>query len=359
MIPITEPSLDEKELEYVTDCIKSGWISSIGKYVDIFGQKFSKYCGAKHGVAVANGTVALHLALAALGIGKGDEVIIPDLTFVATANAISHTGAKPVFVDIDKETWCIDPTKIIGKISDKTKAIIPVHLYGHPCNMDPIMEVAEKNDINVIEDAAEAHGAEYKCKKVGSIGHIGCFSFYGNKIITTGEGGMCITNDKKLADRMEFLKDHGMSKEKRYWHDEIAFNYRMTNVQAAIGLAQLEKIDKFIETKRKNASIYNKLLDGINGIVLPPEKQWAKNVYWMYSILVKNRDKLMEELRKNGIDSRPFFYPLHILPPYKLDVSFPVSEQISREGISLPSSVKLKKDEIELISNKIKKFISV
>lgn len=354
MIPVAEPLLGEKELEYVIDCVKSGWISSMGKYVNEFEGKFSKYCNSKHGVAVANGTVALHLALAALGIGKGDEVIIPDLTFVATANAVLYTGAKPVFVDIDKETWCIDAEKIKAKVNKKTKAIIPVHLYGHPCDMDPIMELAEDKDIQVIEDAAEAHGAEYKGKKVGSIGHVGCFSFYGNKIITTGEGGICLTNDGALAERMRFLKDHGMSKEKRYWHTEVAFNYRMTNIQAAIGVAQLEKIDKVIEIKRKNAALYNSLLKDVKGVVLPAEKKWAKNVYWMYSILVDKRDELMKKLEKNGIDSRPFFYPIHIMPPYRTNEDFPFTDEISRKGINLPSSPKLTEDEIKKVVKVIK-----
>ncbi|MFH1323972.1 MAG: DegT/DnrJ/EryC1/StrS family aminotransferase [Nanoarchaeota archaeon] len=349
MIPVAEPFLGEKELEYVTDCVKSGWISSMGKYVNLFEGGFSKYCNSKHGVAVSNGTVALHLALAALGIGKGDEVIIPDLTFVATANAVAYTGAKPVMADIDKETWCIDTEKIKDKLTKKTKAIIPVHLYGHPCDMDPIMELADGREIKVIEDAAEAHGAEYKGKKVGSIGHIGCFSFYGNKIITTGEGGICLTDDEKLAERMRFLKDHGMSKEKRYWYDEIAYNYRMTNIQAALGVAQLEKIDKIVEAKRKNAQIYNSLLKGLKDIVLPAEKEWAKNVYWMYSILVDNRDELIKKLEKNGIDSRPFFYPIHQLPMYKLDGQFPVSNEVSIKGINLPSSPTLAREQIEHI----------
>jgi len=354
MIPVAEPYLGEEELENIKKCVKSSWISSIGEYVDRFENDFSKYCNAKFGVSVMNGTVALHLALAALGIGKGDEVIIPDFTFVATANAVSYTGAKPVLVDVDERTWTIDVDKIKEKINDKTKAIIPVHLYGHPCDMDPIMELAKERGIFVIEDAAEAHGAEYKGKKVGSIGHIGCFSFYGNKIITTGEGGMCVTNDKKIAERMRFLKDHGMSKEKRYWHDEIAFNYRMTNMQAAIGVAQLEKIDKIISIKRKNASLYNSLLKDVKGVVLPPEEEWAKNVYWMYSILVDNRDELMKKLKDNGIDSRPFFYPMHELPMYTVSGGFSVSSDISKKGINLPSSPKLTEEEIRKITDVIK-----
>ncbi len=349
MIPVAEPLLGEKELEYVTDCIRSGWISSIGKYVTKFEEEFSKYCNTKFSVAVANGTVALHLALAALGVGKGDEVIVPDLTFVATGNVVPYTGAKPVFVDIDRETWCIDPNKIQEKITKKTKAIIPVHLYGHPCDMDPIMEIAEENSLKVIEDVAESQGAEYRGKKAGSIGNIGCFSFYGNKMMTTGEGGMCVTNDEKIAERMRFLENHAMSEEKRYWHTELGFNYRLTNLQAAVGLAQLEKINKFIEIKRKNAFLYNGLLKDVSGIVLPVEKPWAKNVYWMYSILVDERDELMKRLKDKGIETRPFFYPLHQLPHFKLDESFPVSDEISRKGINLPSSVNLKEEEIKEI----------
>ena len=315
-IPISEPLLGKEEKEKVIECMDSGWISSLGKYIPIFEDNFAHYCSSKYGVAVYNGTVAIQLALRALDISFGDEVIIPNLTFVATANAVAYTGAKPVLVDSEPETWNIDPTKIEEKITDKTKAIIVVHLYGHPCDMDAIQEIADKYNLPIIEDAAEAHGAEYKTKKTGSFGIISCFSFYANKTITTGEGGMCITNDKKLYDRMNFLKDHGMSKEKRYWHPEIGFNFRMTNLQAAIGVAQLEKIELFIDVKRKNALLYNSLLKGVKGITLPPEKEWAKSTYWMYSILIDkgeyglSRDELIEKLKENNIDSRPFFYPM-------------------------------------------------
>jgi len=304
----------------------------------------------------------LHLALVSLGISKGDEVIIPDLTFVATANAVIYTGAKPVFVDSEKRTWNINPDKIEEKITDKTKAIIPVHVYGHPCDMDKIMEIAKKHNLFVIEDCAEAHGAEYKGKKIGSFCDIGCFSFYGNKILTTGEGGMCVTNNERLAERMRFLKDHGMSKEKRYWHPEIGFNHRMTNIQAALGVAQLERINEIIEIKRKNAFLYNSLLKDVKGISLPPEEEYAKNVYWMYSILIEedfpiNRDELIIKLKENGIDSRPFFYPINVMPPYKSDERFPIAEELSKKGINLPSSVKLKIEDIEKIASVIKQFI--
>jgi perosamine synthetase len=350
-IPVAEPVLDGNELEYVTECIKSSWISSLGKYIEKFENSFSDFCGVKYGVSTSNGTTALHLALLALGIGKGDEVIIPNLTFIATANAVTYTSAAPILVDSEKETWNIDPEKIEEKITNKTKAILVVHLYGHPCDMDKILNIAKKHDLSIIEDCAEAHGAEYKGRKVGSFGDIACFSFYGNKLITTGEGGMCITNNKDLAERMKFLKDHGMSKEKRYWHPEIGYNYRMTNIQAAIGLAQLENIEKIIERKRKNAEIYNSLLKNIKGITLPPEKGYAKNVYWMYSILIGDnfpidRDQLILKLKEERVDSRPLFYPLNAMPPYKSNEGFPIAEELSKRGINLPSSINLSKESI-------------
>ena len=354
-IPISEPNIGEKELNNVIDCIKSTWISSIGKYITEFENSFSSYCGVKYGVSVANGTLALQLALKSLNIGFGDEVIIPNLTFVATANAVTYLGAKPVLVDCEIETWNIDPTKIEKAITSKTKAIIPVHLYGHPCNMDPIMSIAKKYNLKVIEDAAEAHGSEYKGKKVGSIGDIGCFSFYGNKTITTGEGGMCITNNKTLANKMRFLKDHGMSTKKRYWHKEIGYNFRMTNMQAAIGCAQIEKIDKFIDIKRKNAFTYNSFLKDCAEIILPPEKEWAKNTFWLYSILLKNTNinQLIKKLKEKNIDSRRFFYPINVLPPYKQKGDYKVSNMLSKNGISLPSSVNLTEEKIKYICHSL------
>ncbi len=360
MIPVAEPWIGEKERQYVLDCIDSGWVSSIGEYILKFEKSFSEYCGAEYGISCSNGTTALHLALVAMGIGHGDEVIVPTLTFIATANAVTYTGAKPVFVDSESRTWTIDPKKIEENITSKTKAIIPVHLYGHPCDMDPIMDIAREHGLYVIEDAAEAHGAEYKGEKVGSIGEMGCFSFYGNKIITTGEGGMITTNNKEIAEKITMLRDHAMSKDKRYWHDYIGYNYRITNLQAALGLAQLEKIGKILEIKRKNANIYSSLLQGVTGITLPPEEKWAKNVYWMYSVLIEDdygisRDDLMKKLNEEGIDSRPFFYPMHIMPPYRNAGNFPVAEVLSKKGINLPSSAKLNITEIEKICEIIRK----
>lgn len=361
MIPVSEPWLGDKELEYVTDCINSGWISSIGKYVEMFEEKFSQYCDMRYGVSTSNGTTALHLALTALGIGKGDEVLVPDLTFIATANAVTYCNAKPVFVDSHPDYWCINPEKIEEKITKNTKAIIPVHLYGHPCDMDPIMDLARDHDMYIIEDVAEAHGAKYKGRVLGSFGDISCFSFYGNKIITTGEGGMCLMNDEELMERSKLLRDHAMSREKRYWHDLIGFNYRLTNIQAAIGIAQLEKIDKIIEIKRKNAQYYAeglRELDNRGLITLHPQMPWAKNVYWMYSIIFKrlnglSRDKLICRLKDEGIDTRPFFYPMHVLPPYVSNIKFPIAQSLSEHGINLPSSAKLTKETIDHISHSI------
>jgi len=359
-IPISEPNIGERELQNVLSCLKSSWISSLGKYISEFENNFSSYCGTKYGVSVSNGTLALYLALSCLSIGYSDEVIIPNLTFVATANAVTYLGAKPIPVDCEKDTWNIDTSKIEKAITKKTKAIIPVHLYGHPCDMDKIIKVAKNYNLKIIEDAAEAHGSEYKGKKVGSLGDIGCFSFYGNKTITTGEGGICVTNNKLLADKMRLLKDHGMSTKKRYWHSIIGYNFRITNIQAAIGCAQLEKIDRFIEIKRQNAMLYNSILKNCKKIITPVEKKWAKNTYWLYSILVKNYNinNLISLLKSKNIDSRRFFYPINFLPPYKQKGDFKVSNMISRQGISLPSSVNLTDAEIKYICKTLIEIVS-
>ena len=361
-IPVSEPLLSGNEVAYVTDCIQSGWVSSLGKYILEFERLFAQYCGVKHGIAVSNGTTALHLALATLGIGMGDEVIVPTLTFIATANAVHYTGAKPIFADSEEQTWNIDPVDVARCITPRTKAIIPVHIYGHPVNMGPILNLAAQHNLLVIEDAAEAHGACYQNKRVGSLGKMGVFSFYGNKIITTGEGGMITTDDDALAERARFLRDHAMSPNKRYWHTEIGFNYRMTNIQAAMGVAQMEKIEEYVERKRQIANLYNQALQGIAGVSLPPEAAWATSVYWMYSILVDApyplcRDELMKTLRAHNIDSRPFFYPVHTQPPYHTSDSLPVAERLSRRGINLPSAVTLTDVDIARIAAVIRQSV--
>ena len=360
-IPVASPALIGKEKEYVLDCLESTWISSNGKYIDLFESAFAKFCGAKYGISCCNGTAALHLALLAFDVGPGDEVIVPTLTFVATANAVAHCGAKSVFVDSEPETWNIDVSKIEEKITKKTKGIIVVHLYGHPADMDPVLEIAQRHKLFIIEDTAEAHGAEYKGRPVGSIGDIGTFSFYGNKIITTGEGGMIVTNSENLARKAKLLRGQGMDSNKRYWFPILGYNYRMTNIAAAIGLAQLEKIDWQIERRRENAKLYKKFLEKSLNVSVQPEKEWAKNVYWMTSILLGNncslkRDELIARLYEAGIETRPVFYPMHTLPiygNYNKKEKFPVSEKLARNGLNLPSSSTLTDKDIIFICEKI------
>lgn len=366
MIPVCEPLLSGKEEQYVLDCLRTNWISSLGKYISEFEANFARYCGVKYGVSTTSGTTALHLALASLGIGKGDEVIVPAFTMAASVFAILYTGAKPVLVDCEPETWNMDVTQIEGKLTPRTRAIMPVHIYGHPCDMEPILKIAKKHNLYLVEDAAEAHGAEYKRRKVGGIGDVGCFSFYANKIITTGEGGMLVTDKGDVAERARRLKDQAYHPHKRFLHSEIGFNYRMTNIQAAIGLAQLEKIEELVEKRRKNARLYNELLRDVEGIRLPSEKNWAKNVYWMYCILVEdsfgiNRDELQLKLRQEGVETRPFFIPMHQQPAFQksglfLGESYPVSEEISQKGMYLPSASGLTPQQIEQVCTAIKKL---
>lgn len=361
LIPVASPALTGKEKEYVLDCLDSTWISSNGKYIDLFESKFAEFCGTKYGISCCNGTTALHLALMAFGVGHGDEVIVPTLTFVATANAVVYCGAKPIFVDSEPETWNIDVSKIEEKITKKTKGIIVVHLYGHPVDMDPVLEIAQRHGLFIIEDAAEAHGAEYKGQRVGSIGDIGTFSFYGNKIITTGEGGMIVTNNENLATKIKLLRGQGMSPNKRYWFPILGYNYRMTNIAAAIGLAQLENIDWHIERRCENAKLYKELLGSNLKVTVQPEKEWAKNVYWMTSILLRNdcpleRDEVLARLNDVGIETRPVFYPMHTLPMYtdsNKEGKFPVSERIAKNGLNLPSSSTLTYEDIVFICERI------
>lgn len=355
-IPVAEPDIGKEELECVTAAVKSGWVSSKGPFIEEFERGFASYIGVKHGVSSSNGTTALHLALAALGIGEGDKVIVPSLDFISVANAVTYVGAKPVFAESHPKYWCLDPSKL--PIDKHTKALVAVHLYGHPCDMDKILEVAKQHDLRVIEDCAEAHGAEYRGRKVGSFGVVNCFSFYGNKIITTGEGGICLTDNEDLAQKMRVLRDHGMNPQKRYWHDVIGFNYRMTNLQAAIGVAQLKKIDSYIEKKRQIRKNYDNTLKDLP-IVLPPEMPWAKSVFWLYSILVDpmQRDEIIQYLEKQGIESRPFFYPSHLMPIHRTEVPLPIAESLSSRGINLPSGTKLTIDAVQQVSDALRSYL--
>ena len=351
MIPVYEPFLGNKVRQYVLDCVESGWISSLGQYVARFEAEFSRFCGVPYGIATSNGTTALHLALGVLGIKPGDEVIVPALTFVATANAVTYTGATPVLADVDPVTWTLDPESVRRQITPRTRAIIPVHLYGHPCDMDPILAVAREHDLWVVEDAAEAHGARYRGRRVGSLGDLACFSFYGNKIITTGEGGMVVTANREWADRAAFLRDHAMLKAPHYYHPEIGYNYRMTNIQAAIGCAQMEEIGTLLERKRTIAEAYRAGLASIPGLTLAPEANWAWSVFWMYSVLIepsfgREREAVREGLWAAGIDSRPFFVPLHELPPYRTADPLPVASRLGAVGLNLPSGTPLTSEQV-------------
>jgi perosamine synthetase len=355
MILISQPSISQKEIDYVTEAVKSTWISSIGKYIDQFEREFAKFCGSKYGICVSNGTVAIHLALLGYNIGEGDEVIIPDLSFVATANAVLHAGAKPVFIDIDPYNLCMDPDKIEAAITPRTKAIMPVHLYGHPCDMKRIMEIAKKYKLIVIEDAAEAHGAQAYGKTVGSWGNCATFSFYGNKNITTGEGGIITTDDYDFNLRCRYLRDHAMSKEKRYWHTEVGYNYRMTNIQAALGCAQLERIEELMEKRRHLYAWYNERLKGVTGLQLNKTNDWASNSYWLICMEYNgwkteaDRDKFIENLRASGVDSRPFFYPMSDMPYLTADADTPVTHEVYKRGINLPTFFDLTKQQVDII----------
>lgn len=354
MIPVASPSIGEKELEYVTDCVKSGWISSQGPYVKKFEEAWAKYCGCKYGVACNSGGTALDLALATLGVGLNDEVVVPTLTMVACANSVHHFGAHSVFVDSEAETWNINPAEIEGVITSRTRVIMPTHLYGHPCDMNPIMELAERYDLKVVEDCAEAHGAEYKGRKVGSIGDVSCFSFYANKIVTTGDGGMVVTNDEEVAEESRLLRDHYFTAGTHFWHKHVGFSYRMSSLQAAVGLAQVERIDELVNVRRENAAYYNSLLEDVDGVKLPPNEEWANPVYWMYSILLDERDYVKAKLWEDEIETRTFFIPLHFQPPFKQLRSFPVAEDLANRGINLPSGATLTKQEIERVVEVIK-----
>lgn len=360
IIPVCEPTLSGREMEYVLSCLKTNWISSAGQFIPAFEKTFSAKCGAKYGISCTSGTTALHLALSTLGLGRGDEVILPTFTMIATANAVAYTGAKPVLVDAEPRSWNMDIQRIEMKITPRTKAIIPVHTYGHPVDMDSLLSLAERRDLVVIEDAAHAHGAEYKGRRVGSLAHAACFSFYANKIITTGEGGMITTNDERFAQKARTLRDHAFSKERHFWHKYRGFNYRMTNLQAAIGFAQTENLDALVQARIKNAETYDRFLDGLPGLTLPLRTPGIKNVFWMYAILVEDdfgisRDALREKLALRGIETRSFFIPIHLQPIYrrKYRREFPVSEELCRKGMYLPSSSRLTSHQIEKIASEI------
>ena len=364
-ISLAKPVLDGNEFKYLNECINTGWISSTGKFVKIFEKKFSNFTKIKHCLAVSSGTTALQLALKTLNIKYGDEVIVPNLTFASPVNAVIHSGAKPVFVDVNENTYCIDETLIEKKITKKTKAIIVVHLYGHPSNMTRILNIAKKRKIKIIEDCAEALGSYYRKKHVGRFGDVSTFSFFGNKLITTGEGGMICFKSKIHKDKAEILRDHGMSKNLKYWHEEIGFNFRLTNLQSAIGCAQMERIKWFIKNKLYLVKNYNSKLSKLDFLTLPGEYGPVNNSYWLYTIklnkdLSKYKNRIIKELNFYGIEARQIFFPMSLMRPYKKYLNkndkFPVSLKLFNHSISLPSAYDVKKSDILKIYEYLSKF---
>ena len=365
-IPIAEPVLGGNELRYVTECVQTNWISSLGSFVKRFEDMLGELVGAPHVVSCSNGTAALHLALLGLGIGPGDEVIVPDLTFAATINTVIHAGATPVIVDVDRRTWNMDPAAVEAALSPRTRAIMPVHLYGQPADMDALGAIARRHGLRIVEDAAEAIGANLRGAACGTIGDAGTFSFFSNKVITTGEGGAVVFRDAEAAQRARRLRDHGMNPAKRYWHDEVGYNYRLTNLQAAIGCAQLEQAPKFLARKQEIAARYRVGLARATGIEMAAEIPGQRNSYWMVSVIVDaaatglERDEIMRRLGEAGIDTRPLFYPLHEMAPYRPysgNRDFPATVELSRQGFSLPSGVGLTDAEIDYVCATLTRLI--
>lgn len=359
-IPVLEPLLGGNELEYVTECIKTNWISSQGKYVKKFEEEIKDYTESKYALAVSNGTVALHLALVSLGIGPGDEVIVPDITFGATLNAVILAGATPVILDVEEDSWNLSVELLKKNISSRVKAIIPVHIYGVPCNMTEIMKIARSYNIFVIEDCAEALGSSIDGRHVGRFGDIGTFSFFGNKVITCGEGGAIIFNDFDTYNRAKILRDHGMTPGKRYWHDVVGFNYRLTNLQAAVGCAQFEQFASFREKRKQIFSWYEKYLLPFGYFEVQNIPEGYESSFWLFTVKLSekcliNRDVLIEKLSKVGVDTRPVFYPMSIMPPFCQYDKYLTgsSECISRNGISLPTSVYLNEQDIMKVSEEV------
>lgn len=361
-IPVGAPALVGREREYVLDCLDSTWISASGPYIGRFEDGFARFCGTRHAVACVNGTAAVHLALLALGLGAGDEVIVPALTFVASANPVRYCGARPVFVDSEPRTWNADPSLIEAAITPRTRGIVAVHLYGHPADMDAICAIAARHGLWVLEDAAEAHGAVCRGRTVGSIGTVAAFSFYGNKILTAGEGGMVVTDDGELAARARQLRGQGQDPQRRYWFPVLGYNYRMTNVAAAIGLAQLECAEWHLARRREIASWYREDLEGVPGLELSPQEPWARSAYWIFCVVLDQqrfgpRDAVMKALEADGIETRPFFPPLHTLPIYAADHdqrSLPVAEDLARRGVNLPSSAQIAREDVAYVAQRLR-----
>lgn len=375
MIPVSEPCLGPAELARVTDAILAGQISSAGADVCVFEESWAAYCGRRHGVAVSNGTAALQLAVACLDLKPGDEIVMPAFSIISCALAAAHSGAVPRLVDANPRTWCIDTGAIRNAIGPRTRAIMPVHIYGHPVDMDPILDIAEQHGLAVIEDAAEAHGAEYRSARggaqswlrCGSLGTMSCFSFYANKLLTTGEGGMLVTDDEGLAQRARTLRNLAFEPGRRFRHDRLGFNFRMSNLQAALGIPQVARMEDIVARKRAMAAAYTRGLRDVAGIALPVEEPWAKSVFWMYGLVVDpetglDAEALAKRLADRGVETRPFFLGLHEQPVFrKLGWStiqeFPVAERLARQGLYLPSGLGLRPEQIDQVIDAVRKSL--
>ena len=365
MIPVNTPLLNGNEKKYLNECIDTGWISSEGPFIKRFEEEMASYVGRKFGVAVSNGSAALDIAVRALGIKEGDEVIMPTFTIISPAQSVVYAGGKPVLVDADAQTWCMDVKQIEAKITPKTRAIIVVHIYGFPTDMDLVIALANKYKLHIIEDAAEMHGQTYKGRQCGSFGHISIFSFYPNKHITTGEGGMIMTDDETLAEKCKYYRNLCFKPERRFVHEELGWNYRMTNLQAAVGVAQLEKIDTHILRKREIGALYNLYLQNVSGIeLMPVNTSFAENIYWVYAVVSKNKTaiQLMKLLGEKGIGTRPFFYPMHLQPVFQkkgwfISEHYPVAERIAEYGFYLPSGLGITDEEIMEVSDALKSIL--
>ncbi|MDR3686670.1 MAG: DegT/DnrJ/EryC1/StrS family aminotransferase [Coriobacteriia bacterium] len=358
MIPVNEPLIGQSEMAYAKAALDEGWISSAGRYIDEFEQGFASYCGRRHGIAVANGTVALQLAVSCLNLEPGDEIIMPSFTIISCALAAIYNDAVPCLVDVEPDTWCMDVSQIEAKIGVRTRAIMPVHMYGHPVDMDAIEALAWKHGLAVVEDAAEAHGAEFDGRKCGGFGELSCFSFYANKIVTTGEGGMVLTDDDELAERARSKRNLCFQEQRRFVHEELGFNFRLTNLQAAIGVGQLERIESVVDRRREMAAAYSAGLSGLP-LQLPVERPRAKNVYWMYGVVLDDdvdfdAQEFASRLARLGVQTRPFFVGMHEQPVFHakglfLGESYPVTERISARGLYLPSGQAITDEQIEMV----------
>jgi perosamine synthetase len=375
MIPVNEPALGEKELEYAAECIRTGWISSAGAFIERFESEWAAFCGMRYGVAVSNGTVALQVAVDCLDLAPGDEVIMPSFTIISCAQAVTQAKGVPVLVDSDPRTWCMDVSQVADRVTPRTRAVMPVHIYGHPVDMDPLLDLAEKHGLTIIEDAAEVHGGEYLSRRgaapvwrrCGGMSDLSTFSFYANKLITTGEGGMILANEPRLADRARSLRNLCFRPERRFYHTELGYNGRMTNLQAALGVAQIQRMDQIIARKRWMGAAYTERLAGIAGLQLPVEEPWARQVYWMYGLLLDESSdydavSFARRLHDEGVETRPFFLGMHEQPVFQqmglfLGEHYPVAERLARQGLYLPSGLGLTEQQLEEVCTAVRKAL--